>query len=194
MSWQLHPYGHEEGGGGTVTVKLADDVAVPPGAITLMRPLVAPGGTGDDIRVPLVTVNVAGVPLNVTDDAPLKLVPSIATVVPTPPDVGLNPVIDGGGGGGAPLTMKLEDDVPVPAYVVTAIGPLVAPLGTPAVMTLSLETVYPALVPLNVTRAAPMNPDARTVTAVPTGPDIGLKLEMVGLLGGGGVGVPPASC
>ena len=48
-------------------------------------------------------MNVALVPLNFTDDAPVKFVPVMVTVAPTAPLVGLNDEIAGAGGGGVEL-------------------------------------------------------------------------------------------
>ena len=70
---------------------------------------------------------VALVPLNCTAVAPVKLVPVIVTVLPTGPLVGLKLVIVGGG-----TTMKFVALVAVPADVVTASRPVVAPAGTVA--------------------------------------------------------------
>ncbi len=69
------------------------------------------------------------VPLNVTAVAPVRFVPVITTLVPTGPLVGLKLVIVG-----APITVKLLALVAVPPGVVAAIGPVVAPEGTVAVI------------------------------------------------------------
>ena len=57
------------------TVKLEGLVAVPPDVVTVIGPVVAPVGTFVVIRVALLTVNVAAVPLNLTAVVPVKLVP-----------------------------------------------------------------------------------------------------------------------
>ena len=63
---------------------------------------------------------------------------------------------------------------------VTLIGPLVAPAGTVALICASLSTLKPtAAVPLMLTAVAPEKPLPVTVTTVPTGPDAGVKPEMV---------------
>ena len=60
---------------------------------------------------------------------------------------------------GAAVTVKLLDEVAVPPGVVTAIGPVVAPLGTVAVICESDPTVNdPAWVPLKPTADAPVKP------------------------------------
>ena len=93
--------------GDGASVKLVLLVAVPPKVVTEIGPAVAPVGTVAVICVGESTVNkVAGCPLNSTAVAPVKLVPVIATLVPTLPLVGLKDVIEGGGGPGmATLTM-----------------------------------------------------------------------------------------
>src|SRR5438309_1245471 len=62
--------------GATVTVKLVELVAVPPGVVTLIAPVVAPLGTEVVICVSEATVKVATVPLNVTLLAPVKPEPT----------------------------------------------------------------------------------------------------------------------
>ncbi len=69
------------------------------------------------------------VPLKVSEVAPLRLVPVITTLVPTGPLVGEKLVIVG-----AATTVKLPALAVVPRGVVTAIGPVVAPVGTVAVI------------------------------------------------------------
>ena len=71
------------------TVKLPALVAVPPAVVTLILPVVAPAGTVVVICVGALTVKVALTLLNFTEVAPVKLMPLIITVVPTPPDTGL---------------------------------------------------------------------------------------------------------
>ena len=71
--------------------------------------------------------------------------------------------------------------MPVPVPLVTAIGPLVAPVGTFAVSVVAETTAnVGAETPLNVTCVAPVKPEPVTVTVVPTGPDAGLKLVTAG--------------
>ena len=79
---------------------------------------------------------VALVPLNLTPVAPVKLVPAMTTEVPIGPLVGLKLVIVG-----AEITVKLEALVAVPPEVVTLIVPVVAPVGTVAVICVALLTV-----------------------------------------------------
>jgi hypothetical protein len=62
--------------------------SVPRGVVTLALPEVAPDGTVALISVADMTVNCAGVPLNVTRVAPVRSVPRILTVAPTLPAAG----------------------------------------------------------------------------------------------------------
>jgi hypothetical protein len=163
-----------------VTVKFDTLVPVPFGVVTAMCPVVAPAGTVALMLVLELTVKVvATVPLNLTLVAPVKFVPVTDTFVPTGPLVGVNE--DTVGGLPPPVvTVKLDALVPVPFGVVTAIGPLVAPLGTVA-LTLVLElTVKLAEVPLNVTAVAPVKFVPMIDTLVPTGPLVGLNEVTVG--------------
>ena len=121
-------------------------------------------------------MKLALVPLNSTDVAPVKFVPLIVTLVPADPLPGVKLVIVGG-----LMTVKLPALLPVPAEVVTLIGPLEAPAGTAAVIAVAELTVNDvALVPLNCTAVAPVKLVPLRVTLVPTGPLGGVKLEMVG--------------
>jgi hypothetical protein len=116
------------------TVKLAPLVPVPAGAVTLIIPLVAPVGTVAAIDVAEVTVNVALVPLKATAEAPVKLRPVIVTAAPGAPLVGVNELTIG-------ATVKLPALVPVPPAFVTEIVPLVALVGTVAVICVAELTV-----------------------------------------------------
>jgi hypothetical protein len=147
---------------GLVTAKLDALVAVPPDVVTLIGPVVAPGGTLVAIDVSLVTVNDEAFPLNFTPVVPVKAVPVMATLVPTGPDVGVNEEIAGGEDA---VTMKLDALVAVPPGVATLIGPVVAPGGTLVAIDVSLVTVNAAGMPLNVTELAP----ARSVPVIVTG-------------------------
>ena len=65
-----------------------------------MVPVVAPDGTEVVMLVVVLAVTVAEVPLNFTillTGVASKLVPDIVTVVPTPPDAGVNDAMVGGG-------------------------------------------------------------------------------------------------
>src|SRR5882672_12117288 len=81
--------------GALTTVKLLALVPVPPDAVTLNGPLVAPAGTVAWMAVSEVTAKLALTPLNATAVAPVKLEPVIVTLVPTGPLVGEKPAIAG---------------------------------------------------------------------------------------------------
>jgi len=150
-------------------------VPVPAAVVTEIGPFLAPDGTTAVICWSETTLNVvATVALNFTLVAPVKFAPLMVTVVPTGPLVGLNPLTVGAAVGGA-VTVNAAELVAVPPEVVTEIGPLVAPLGTVAVIWVLLTTLYAAPVPLNVTLDAPVKPLPVTVTLVPGGPEAGLK-------------------
>jgi len=163
-----------------VTVKLALLVAVPPGVVIVIFPVVAPLGTVAVIDVALTTVYaVAVVVLNLTVVAPVRFVPVIVTRVPTGPEAGSNVVIVGAG-----VTTVTVNDVllvAVPPGVVTVIFPVVAPLGTVAVIDVALTTVNDvATVVLNLTAVAPVKFVPVIVTRVPMGPVVGVKELIVG--------------
>jgi hypothetical protein len=79
-------------------------------------------------------------------------------------------------------TAKLTPLLAVPPTVTTTF-PVVAPVGTAATMLVALQLVAVAAVPLNVTVLVPwVAPKFAPVivTLVPTSPDVGLKLVMLG--------------
>ena len=163
-------------------MKLVALVAVPPGVVTAILPLLRPLGTVALICVALLTVKLAATPLKVTLLAPVKLVPVRVTVAPTAAEAGAKEVTVGAG-----ITVKLVAEVAVPPGVVTAIGPLVAPAGTVAAICVSVFTVNLALTPLKVTLLAPGKFAPVRVTVAPTPADVGEKLVSVG----GVAGQPP---
>jgi len=73
--------------------------------------------------------------------------------------------------------VALETD---PPFVVTAILPVVAPVGTVAVICMSESTVKVAEVPLKVTLLACVSPVPEIVTGVPTAPLGGVNEAIVG--------------
>jgi len=80
------------------------------------------------------------------------------------------------------FTVKLVVLVAVPPGVVTRSGPVVAPVGTAAWIAVPEVTVKLALTPLNVTAVAPVKFVPLSVTLLPTGPLVGVKLVSVGAL------------
>jgi len=124
-------------------------------------------------------VGVAELPLNVTAPVPWlapKFAPVMVTEVPTGPEVGLKLVMLGGG-----VTVKTTPLLATPATVTTTF-PVVAPLGTTTEMVVPVKPKIVAVVPLNVTVLFPGGPKFVPVikTEEPTGPDVGLRLVMLG--------------
>ncbi|GAC1639289.1 MAG: hypothetical protein NVS9B14_20370 [Candidatus Acidiferrum sp.] len=170
-----------------VTVNEPELVAVPPGVVTEIGPVVAPLGTDVEIWLASVTVNVAAVPLNFTLVAPVKFVPVRVTLVPTGPLVGETAVIVGT----AAVTVKLPIEVVEPCGVTIVIFPVTALAGTVTVtlVTLTTENVV-AGTPPTETEVAPFKLVPVIVTEVPTVPLVGEKLVIVGVFEGcGGVTV-----
>jgi hypothetical protein len=173
-------------GPGTVTVKLTPLLATPP-AVTTTLPVVAPAGTGTLMLVALQLVGVAAIPLNFTVLVPCvapKFEPVIVTGVPTAPEAGLRLVMDGPE---AELTVKFTPVLGTPPTV-TTILPVVAPAGTGTTMLVLLQLVGVAAVPLNETVLVPCVAPKYApviVTGVPTAPEVGFRLEMLG------AGFPP---
>jgi hypothetical protein len=77
-------------------------------------------------------------------------------------------------------TVKFVELVPVPAELVTPMGPVVAALGTLAVICVSEFTENDAGVPLKVTCRAAVKADPEIVTEVPAVPLVGEKEVIVG--------------
>lgn len=166
-----------------LTRKDRELVAVPPGVVTVIDPVRAAAGTVVVSTPSETTVNGALAPPKVTRVVPVKPVPVIVTSVPTEPLVGEKEEI--AGVTVTVVTAKLVVVVAVPPGVVTAIGPVAAPVGTVAVSDVSDATVNGALVPAKVTLVAPVSPVPLIVTVVPTGPLVGLNDEIVGAAGDG---------
>jgi len=167
-------------GPGFVTVKLTPLLATPP-TVTTTLPVVAPLGTGTAMLVALQLVGVATVPLNVTVLVPCvapKFAPVIVTDAPTNPDVGLTLVMLGPGA----VTVKLTPLLATPPTVTTTF-PVVAPAGTGTTMPVALQLVGIAPIPLKVTVLVPWLAAKFApviVTDVPTNPDVGFTLVMLG--------------
>ena len=125
----------------------------------------------------VLTVNSAEVVPSMTLVAPLKVDPVIVTCWPTCPEPGEKPVIDGGGW----VTVNELELVATPEGVVREIGPVMAPLGTCAVMSVDeLTTKLGSAVPLNFTLVAPVKFVPWMSTPVPTGPLVGVSESIVG--------------
>jgi hypothetical protein len=160
-----------------VTVKFAALVAVPPGVVTLILPVVPPDGTVAVILVDELTAKDDKTLLNVTLLTLTKLVPLIVTEVPTGPELGENELMVGLGG---VVTSKFLELVAVPPGVVTRILPSAAPDGTVAVILVEEFTVNEAEALLNVTLLTLTKLVPLIVTEVPTGPELGEKELIVG--------------
>jgi len=163
--------------GGTKTAKGTPLLARLP-TVTTTFPVVAPLGTGTTMLVALQLVGVAAVPLKVTVLVPCeapKLVPVIVTEVPTGPDVGERLVMLG-------VTVNKTRLLPIP-LTITMTLPVVAPAGTCATMVVLFQVVGVAVDAPKVTALAPCEAPKLvpvTVTEVPTGPDAGERLVMLG--------------
>ena len=123
----------------------------------------------------------AEVVLNFTSLTPVKFVPVIVTREPTTPLVGVNEVTVGTIG---TVTVKFVALCPVPPPVVTLILPVVAPVGTVAVIWVAeLMVNVVAEVVLNLTSLAPLKLAPEIVTCVPTGPLVGVNEVIFGRAG-----------
>lgn len=92
--------------GAANTVKLLAEVAVPPGVVTPILPLLEPLATRAVICVALPTEKLAAAfPPNVTAVAPVKFEPVIVTEVPEAPEIGLKLTIAGAGVTGCELEL-----------------------------------------------------------------------------------------
>ena len=158
-------------------MKFTPLLATPP-TVTTTSPVVASAGTGTVIELAPQLVAVAVVPLKLTVLEPWldpKEVPVIVTVAPTAPLIGDRVVMLG-------VTVKPKPLLALPPTVTTTL-PLVAPEGTVATIDVGLQPVAVAAVPLNVTVLVPwVGPKfvPVIVTDVPTGPELGDKLVMLG--------------
>jgi hypothetical protein len=177
----VSPVGTLGGVVSTCNVKLTPLLATPP-TVTTTFPVVVPVGTGAMMLVAFQLVAVAVVPLNFTVLVPCvapKFAPLIVTDVPTAPDVGFRLVMLGAAAG----TVKLTPLLATPPAVTTTL-PVVAPAGTDAAILVALQLVAVAVVPLNFTVLVPcVAPKFAPliVTDVPTAPDVGFRLVMLGV-------------
>jgi hypothetical protein len=103
----------------------------------------------------------------------------MVTAVPTTPDVGFRLVMLGAG----VVTVKVTLLLATPPTVTTTF-PVVAPAGTAATMLVALQLVAVAVVAPNRTVLVPCVAPKfapAMVTAVPTTPDVGFRLVMLGV-------------
>lgn len=149
-----------------------------PPTVTITFPVVVPAGTVTAMKLGSHDVAVATVPLKVTVLVPWEVpnpLPVIVTEEPTAPVVGVSAEMLGMTVKGAPLL--------VAPPTVTTIFPVPAPAGTGAVMLFVDQEVGVAAIPKNETVLDPCvgpNPAPAMLTGVPTAPDVGLRLEMLG--------------
>src|SRR5256885_931499 len=168
-------------GAGVKTVKVTPLLATPP-TVTTTLPVLAPLGTGATMLVALQLVGAAATPLNFTVLVPCvtpKFAPLMVMEVPTRPEVGLKVLMLGPG---VVVTVKLTALLATPPTVTTTL-PVVAPVGTGAMMFVALQLVGVAVTPLNLMVLAPWVAPKfapEIVTDVPTTPDVGFKLVMLG--------------
>src|ERR1700676_1041493 len=154
---------------------------VTPPTVTTTFPELAPVGTCALMLVALQLNADAVVPLSETELLPCcapKFVPVIVIALPTGPEVGEMLLMFGE----PPVTVKLTALLVTPETVTTS-GPEVTPVGTDTTTLVALQLVGIALVPLKLTVLAPCVVPKLTpviVTAVPTVPDVGDKLVMLG--------------
>lgn len=140
--------------------------------------MVAPTGTTVVMELALHELTLAVVPLKVTDDvlcAEPKPVPEIVTELPINPDPGVRLLILG-------TTVKATELLASPPTIRTTL-PVVAALGTETVMLVLLQLLTVAAVPLKSTVLEPWagpKPAPVMVTDVPTMPELGLRLVMLG--------------
>jgi hypothetical protein len=171
-------------GGGLSTANIVREVAVPAGVTTLISPPLIPDGTTAVICVALTTVKLlTGVVPMRTAVAPVKFVPVMVSVAPGSAESGVKLVIVGAGVG--IITVKFDNDAPVPLGVTTVIAPVAAPDGTVAVICVAELTVNVAATPPKRTAVALVKFVPVIVIAAPASPESGEKLVIVGASTGG---------
>src|SRR5437764_6070749 len=139
--------------GATLTVNETPLLATPPAAVTATFPVVAPAGSVAVMLVLLHPLTLAVVPLKVTEPLPgvaPKFDPAMVTDEPTTPELGVRLLMLG-----AAVTVKLTPALLTPPAAVTTTLPVVAPVGTLAVMLDVPQLVTVAVVPLNFTEPLP---------------------------------------
>jgi hypothetical protein len=132
-------------GAGTMTVKTEVLDTVPPAAVTLIEPLVAPDGTVKESCAELTTVYEHTIPFSRTAVTPVKPVPETVTAVPGVPLEGAKLEIVGGG----TVTVNAEVLFATPAALTMVINPEVAPEGTVNVICEAFTTVKAQFVPFS---------------------------------------------
>ena len=152
-------------------------VGLPPVvALTEALPADRPPGTVTVRLVAEPNVTLAAVPPKLTVLALVKPVPVRVTTWPGSSVAGLTLVsVDAGGA----VTVKATPLLVPPGVLIVTL-PVVAPMGTVVVAVVEFVTLkVPAVVPLKLTPVAPVKPVPVSVTLVPTGPLVGLRLTRV---------------
>ena len=166
--------------GAAVTVNVTPVLATPPAAVTTTLPVTAPVGTATTILVGLQLLTVAVTVPNLTLPLPCagpKFAPVMVTIEPIAPVLGARLVILGAG-----VTVNVTPLLTCPPTV-TATGPVVAPVGTGAVMEVSLHAVGVDAIPLKAIVLLPWvarKPDPAMTTEVLIAPVLGVRLATVG--------------
>lgn len=163
------------------TLKFVAEVAKPPLVTTVMGPVVALNGTVARICEAESTEKLPDTPLKSTWETFENFVPTIVTVEPANPLPGPKLLIVGAKTG-AVLTVKFPVLVAMPEVLTTAMGPVVAPLGTLTVIWVGELTVkLPVRALLNNTSVTPIKFVPVIVTEVPEAPLLGVKPVIVGI-------------
>jgi hypothetical protein len=169
--------------GAAVTVNVTPLLATPPAAVTTTLPVAAPVGTvAVMLDAPQLVIVVALVPLNFTLPFPCdgpKFDPAITMDDPTAPVLGVNDVMLG-----TAVTVNVTPLLATPPAAVTTTFPVVAPVGTVAVMLDAPQLVIVvALVLLNFTLPFPCDGpkfDPTITMDDPTAPVLGVSDVMLG--------------
>lgn len=165
--------------GAAVTVNVTPVFATPPAAFTTTFPVVAPVGTTAIMEDALQLLIVAVLPLNVTEPFPCvgpKFEPAITMEDPIAPVFGVRELMLGGA-----VTVNTTPLLATPLTVTTTF-PVVAPVGTGAVMLVELMLLIVALVPLKVTVVVEVVPKLLPAITIaePTAPVFGVRLLITG--------------
>lgn len=166
--------------GAGVTVNVTPLLATPPAAVTTTLPVVAPVGTVTTMVVGLQLLTAAVVAPNFTLPLPCvgpKLAPEIVITEPMAPVFGARLTMLGAG-----VTVKVTPLLACPPTVTTT-GPVVAPVGTGAVIEVALQAVGVEATPLKVTLLLPCASRKfvpAMTTEVLTAPVLGVRLLSVG--------------
>jgi hypothetical protein len=154
--------------------------AIPPSVVTLTRPDPVEDGTVMPMAVGVAVLGEPGVVLTrvlLFAGTVSKFAPLMMTAAPAGAMEGVNPEIVGGLIG-LPPTVKEVALVADPDGAVTAIGPVVAPAGTVATISVVVLELTAPVTPLNLTvfwLAVPLNPVPAIRTETPAGPPPGEK-------------------